>query len=310
MMGHASGDQNTLYYDICLEDYVPKKHLLRDIDRHLDLSELRRHLRPFYSHTGRPSVDPELMVRMLLIGYCFGIRSERRLCEEVQLNLAYRWFCRLGLDEAVPEHSTFSKNRHGRFRDSDAFCFVFEQIVRRAMVEGLVAGEGFAVDASVVKADANRQRGVPGDRDVDWSESDQARRPIREYLDSLDACAPVKAPKNLSLTDPMAQWTAAPGGPAFYAYSTNYLVDIEAGIIVDVEATPAHRSQEVNATKTMVERVEERFSMKPKRLIGDTAYGTAEMVGWTVEEKAIEPHVSMGEVRARRRDIRTLAIPV
>jgi transposase len=295
MMGHASGDQNTLYYDICLEDYVPKKHLLRDIDRYLDLSALRQHLMPFYSHTGRPSVDPELMVRMLLIGYCFGIRSERRLCEEVQVNLAYRWFCRLGLDEAIPEHSTFSKNRHGRFRDSDAFRFVFEQIVRRAMVEGLVGAEGFAVDASVIKADANRQRGVPGDRDVDWSEAEQARRPIREYLDSLDACEPRKAPKNLSLTDPLAQWTAAPGGPAFYAYSTNYLVDIEAGIIVDVEATPAHRSQEVNATKTMIERAEERFSMKPKRLIGDTAYGTAEMVGWMVEEKAIEPHVSLWE---------------
>ena len=114
MMGCTSSDQSTLYYDICLEDYVPKKHLLRDIDRHLDLSELRRYLTPFYSHTGRPSVDPELMVRMLLIGYCFGIRSERRLCEEVQVKLAYRWFCRLGLDEAVPEHSTFSKNRHGR----------------------------------------------------------------------------------------------------------------------------------------------------------------------------------------------------
>ncbi len=195
MMGHASGDQSTLYYDICLEDYVPKKHLLRDIDRHLDLSELRRYLTPFYSHTGRPSVDPELMVRMLLIGYCFGIRSERRLCEEVQVNLAYRWFCRLGLDEAVPEHSTFSKNRHGRFRDSDVFRFVFEQIVRRAMVEGLVGAEGFAVDASIIKADANRQRGVPGDCDVDWGEPEHVRRPIREYLDSLDACEVRKAPK-------------------------------------------------------------------------------------------------------------------
>ena len=134
MMGRTSSDQSKLYYDICLEDYVPKKHLLRDIDRHLDLSGLRQYLTPFYSHTGRPSVDPELMVRMLLIGYCFGIRSERRLCEEVQVNLAYRWFCRLGLDESVPEHSTFSKNRHGRFRDSDTFRFVFEQIVRRAKI--------------------------------------------------------------------------------------------------------------------------------------------------------------------------------
>lgn len=291
MMGRTSGTQSKLFYDICLEDYVPQGHLLRAIDLHLDLGNLRGHLRPFYSHTGRPSVDPELMVRMLLIGYCFGIRSERRLCEEVQVNLAYRWFCRLGLDEAVPEHSTFSKTRHGRFRDSDAFRFLFEEVVRQAMVEGLVGGEGFAVDASAVKADANRQRGVAGDVDVDWGAPEQVRRPIREYLDSLEACEPPKARKNLSLTDPMARWTAAPGGPAFYAYSTNYLVDIHAGIIVDVEATPAYRGQEVTATRTMVERVEARFSMKPKRLIGDTAYGTAEMLGWLVEEKAIEPHV-------------------
>jgi transposase len=119
-------------------------------------------LGPFYSETGRPSIDPELMVRMLIIGYCFGIRSERQLCEEVHLNLAYRWFCRLALEADVPDHSTFSKNRHGRFRDSDLLREVFEMTVRRCMAEGLVAGEGFAVDASMIKADANRKRGVTG----------------------------------------------------------------------------------------------------------------------------------------------------
>ena len=155
MMGSPGGDQEQLFYSFSLEDHVPKDHLLRGIDRFLDLSELRGQLAPFYSHTGRPSIDPVLMIRMLVIGYSFGIRSERRLCEEVHLNLAYRWFCRLGLSEAVPDHSTFSKNRHGRFRQSDAFRIVFETVLRRCMAEGLVRGEGFAIDASVIKADAN-----------------------------------------------------------------------------------------------------------------------------------------------------------
>ena len=126
MMGQNGGNQNRLFYSFNLEDHVPASHLLRGIDKFLDLSDLRSYLPPFYSHTGRPSIDPELMIRMLIVGYCFGIRSERRLCEEVHLNLAYRWFCRLGLEDAVPEHSTFSKNRHGRFRESDTFRHVFE----------------------------------------------------------------------------------------------------------------------------------------------------------------------------------------
>ena len=141
MMGQQAGVQDQLFYSFKLDAHVPADHLLRGIDRFLDLGELRAHLAPFYSHTGRPSVDPELMIRMLIVGYCFGIRSERRLCEEVQLNLAYRWFCRLGLEEAVPEHSTFSKNRHGRFRDSEAFRQLFETVLQRCIVEGLVGGE-------------------------------------------------------------------------------------------------------------------------------------------------------------------------
>lgn len=160
MMGQATV-QDQLFYAFNLDDHVPGDHLLRGVDRFLDLSELRQHLAPFYSHTGRPSIDPELMIRMLVIGYCLGIRSERRLCEEVHLNLAYRWFCRLGFEHRVPDHSTFSKNRHGRFRQSDAFRFVFEAVLHRCMTEGLVQGEGFAIDASIIKADANRARNAP-----------------------------------------------------------------------------------------------------------------------------------------------------
>ena len=191
----------------------------------------------------------------------------------------------------MPDHSTFSKNRHGRFRNSHTLRFVFEKVLERCLAEGLVGGEGFAIDASVIKADANRQRGVPGS-DASWDRESSLTRPVREYLEALDAAEEArKPPKNVSLTDPAAQWTAAPGGPAFYAYSTNYLIDTKAGVILDVEATPAHRTNEVNATKVMVDRVEERFEIKPTHLIGDTAYGTAEMLGWMVDEKAIEPHV-------------------
>ena len=303
MMGQQAGAQDQLFYSFNLDAHVPSDHLLRGIDRFLDLSGLRLHLASFYSHTGRPSVDPELNIRMLVVGYCFGIRSERRLCEEVHLNLAYRWFCRLGLEEAVPEHSTFSKNRHGHFRDSGAFRLLFETVLERCIGEGLVGGEGFAIDASVVKADASRARAVPGaelpNRRLDGASSTRA---VREYLEGIDQAASGRLEterKNISLTDPAAEWTCAPGGPAFFAYSTNYLVDVQAGVIIDVEATSAHRTEEVDATRTMIERAEQRFALKPKHLIGDMAYGAAPMLGWLMRDKQIAPHIPVWDKSER-----------
>ncbi len=297
MMGQQGSPQDQLFYAFNLDAQVPADHLLRRIDAVLDLSELRAHLAPFYSHTGRPSIDPELMIRMLIIGYCFGIRSERRLCEEVHLNLAYRWFCRLSLEDTVPEHSTFSKNRHGRFRDSDTFRWLFDEVLRRCMAAGLVKAEGFAVDASVVAADASGQRSVPGTVTVDWNDPSLRTRAVQEYLAGLDVQAP--PPKSVSLTDPQARWTCAPGGPAFFAYSTNYLIDVEHGVIVDVEATPSNRTSEVDSTKAMIERVEARFALKPERLIGDMAYGGAATLAWLVEDKGIEPHVPVWDKTQR-----------
>jgi transposase len=275
--------------------------LLRSIDRFVDLSDVRRDLAPFYSATGRPSVDPELMMRILIIGYCFGIRSERRLCEEVHLNLAYRWFCRLGLDGPVPDHSTFSKNRHGRFRESDLLRRVFETVVRRCMEEGLVGGEGFAVDGSLIKADANRQRGTEGDQ---WIPPEKTSRAVEEYLAVLDdaafgAATPV-TPKFISPADPAARWTGANGGLAFFAYSANYLVDLDNAIVVDVEATTAIRQAEVTAAKRMIDRTMDRFDLYPARLAGDSGYGSAEMLGWLVYEKGIEPHVTVFDKSARK----------
>jgi len=289
MMGRQA-TKRELFVSVSLDEYVPEDHLLRAVDRHLDLSEFRQNLAMSYSHTGRPSIDPELIARMLIIGYCYGIRSERRLCEEVSVNLAYRWFCRLGLKDKVPDHSSFSKNRHGRFRDHDAFRQLFDSVLRRCMAEGLVRGEGFATDASMIKADAQRQHSKAGD-EIDWGDPEQASRPVREYLAALERDNPLPLPKRISLTDPAATWTAAAGGPAVFAYSTNYLIDLEAGVIVDVEASTVSKQAEVEATKTMIDRVEEKFAIKPQRLVGDTNYGVAAMLGWLVDEKMIAPHV-------------------
>lgn len=295
MMGERTVMQAALFYEFNLERHVPADHLIRSIDRFVDLSHIREHLRPFYSEMGRPSIDPELMIRMLLVGYCFGIRSERRLCEEVHLNLAYRWFCRLGLDGDVPDHSTFSKNRHGRFRDSDLLRELFELTVQRCIDEGLVGGDGFAADASLIKADANKQRSAAAADEVDWHGLAATRRSVQEYLEVLDDAAwggasEVK-PKFVSRSDPAAQWTGAMKGLAFFAYATNYLIDLKHAVIVDVEASRAIRQAEVGAVRTMIDRVDERFGLYPEKLAADTAYGTAEMLGWLVYEKGIEPHI-------------------
>src|SRR3954452_3354527 len=261
MMGHRQVEQAALFYEFSLERHIPADHLLRSIDRFVDLQEIRQDVAPFYSNIGRPSIDPELMIRMLLVGYCSGIRSERRLCEEVHLNLASRWFCRLGLDGDVPDHSTFSKNRHGRFRDSDLLRRLFEAILRRCIDEGLVGGENFAIDASLIKADANRQKGVEGEKGL---APEAAGHAIHEYLAVLDdaafGAATEVTPKFVSPADPAARWTGAHGGQAFFAYPTNYLIDTDHAIIVDVEATTAIRQAEVLAARRMIERTAQNLA--------------------------------------------------
>ncbi|MEA3154581.1 MAG: hypothetical protein QOK44_2170 [Betaproteobacteria bacterium] len=295
MMGRLKSEQGQLFYQFNLEDAVPYDHLVRRIDTALDLTWLRSELASHYSLMGRPSIDPELMIRMLVVGYVFAIRSERLLCREVQVNLAYRWFCRLGIEDAIPDHSAFSRVRNERFREGDLFRRVFERVVETCIGAGLVGGEAFAVDASLIEADANKQRSIAG---RDWRrDRDPARssRAVKEYLATLDdtawGAASDVVPKFVSPSDPAAQWTGAHKGPAFFAYSDNYLIDVKFGVIVDVEASRAIRQAEVGAAKTMIERTEERFGIKPERLAADTAYGTAPMLNWLVEEKGIAPHI-------------------
>ena len=303
MMGRQTGDQSQLFYLFNLEQRIPASHLLRRINPIVTqvLAGLREKLAPFYSEIGRPSIDPELMLRMLIVGYCYGIRFERRLCEEVALHLAYRWFCRLDLDDEVPDHSTFSVNRHGRFRHSDIFRQIFEAVVFACMNAGLVKGEGFAVDASVIEANASRYHGKAPD-EIDWSLPERQTRAAAEFLAGLDDEDPDanrNLPKVISPVDPCSAWTAKANKRVQFGYGLNYLIDIgPAAVIVGVEATPARTYDEVAATKPMLERTEKIFGLKPKRLVADTAYGTGKFLGWLIGA-GVTPHIPVWDKSTR-----------
>src|SRR6185295_15733046 len=217
MMGRLNHDQGEFFYSFRLDEAVPDDHPARAIAAVLDLSWVHSELAPFYPKIGRPSIDPVLMVRMLVVGYAFAIRSERALCREVQVNLAYRWFCGLGIEDKIPDHSAFSRARNERFRDSGIFRCVFERVIEACLAAGLVGGEGFAVDASLIAADANKQRSIPGS---EWSKARDpatASRAVKEYLATLEDAAFGAAtdvtPKFVSPSDPAAQWTGAMRGP-------------------------------------------------------------------------------------------------
>src|SRR5918996_2029540 len=295
MMGRLNQDQGQLFYSFCLDEVVPDDHLARKIAAVLDLSWMRAELAPHYPNNGRPSIDPELMIRMLIIGYVFAIRSERALCRDVQVNLAYRWFCGLSIEDKIPDHSAFSRARNERFRDSGIFRCVFERVVETCLTAGLIGGEGFAVDASLIAADANKQRSIPGSEWNKMRDPAAASRAMKQYLATLDdaafGAATEVTPKFVSPSDPAAQWTGAMRGPAFFAYADNYLVDVKFGVIVDVEATRAIRQAEVGAAKTMIERTQKRFGIKPARLAADSAYGSAPTLHWLVDDKQIAPHI-------------------
>src|SRR5271169_1058373 len=315
MMGRQERGQGQFFYAFDLDKVVAADHLVRQIDGVLDLDWVHKELAPYYSHTGRPSIDPVLMIRMLIVGYVFAIRSERRLCSEVQVNLAYRWFCKLGIEDGIPDHSVFSRARHERFRQSDALRRVFEGVVSKCIAAGLVGGEGFSIDASLIRADAGKKKRAPGDQPIAWPQAEDASRAVREYLAALDAAHNDeetgggdggsngsgnrgKPPKQVSLTDPQAAWVARKNTDPFFAYDANYLIDNKAGIIVDAEGTRANRIAEIAITETMVERVKKRFDLQPRRLAGDTVYGAVRLLKWLVDRN-ITPHIPVWDKSAR-----------
>ena len=285
MMGRQPRTESLFYY-FRLEDQIPEDHLLRLIDRYVDLSFVRERLKGLYSSTGRPSIDPEVLLRLLLVGYLYGITSERRLLEEVRMHLAYRWFTWLGFEQEIPDHSTFSKNRHGRFRQSDVFREVFEEIVRRCLEAGLAEGQNLAVDGTIVGANASRQSRVPREQ---LKEAAQVSRTVREYLTELEQVNPVSDAEKISTTDPDAILATKGGGTATMAYYDNYLIDTASRVILDVEATPALFHQETVAARRMIERAA-RLGLRPKSLGADKAYGSGEFLSWLLARN-IQPHI-------------------
>jgi hypothetical protein len=253
---------------------------------------------------------------MLIIGYVFAIRSERRICAEVQVNLAYRWFCKLGIEDGIPDHSVFSRARHERFRESDALRRVFEGVVAKCIAAGLVGGDAFSIDASLIKADVDKKKRAPGDQPIAWPKEEDTSRAVREYLAALDAAgsdedngagdgggstsggAKGGSPKQVSLTDPQAAWVTRKGIDPFFAYDANYLIDNKNGIILDAEGTRANRKEEIAVTETMLDRVQRCFDLRPQRLAGDTVYGVARLLKWLMDHK-ISPHVPVWDKSAR-----------
>jgi transposase len=305
MMGRLNHEQEQFFYSFRLDDAVPEDHPVRRIAAVLDLGWVYSELAPYYPKIGRPSVDPVLMIRMLIVGYVFGIRSERVLCRDVAVNLAYRWFCGLSIEDKVPDHSVFSRARNERFGNCGVFRSLFERVVGACIEAGLVGGEGFAVDASLIEADANKHRSIPG---MQWSKDidpAKAQRAVKEYLATLDdpayGAASEVTPKFVSPSDPAAQWTGALRDAAFFAYADNYLIDVKFGIIMDVEASRAIRQAEVGASQTMLVRTQECFGIRPQWLVGDTAYGSAPNLDWLVNTQGISPHVPVID-KSKRED--------
>jgi transposase len=301
MMGERSAVQEELFYGFSLEQHVPADHLLRSIDRFVDLSGIRQLLAPCYSAIGRPSIDPELLIRMLIVGYCFGIRSERRLCEEVHLNLAYRWFCRLGLYGDVPDHSTFSKTRHGRFREADLLRELSKPWFAVAWRKALLA-------AKALLSMPVRSSPMPTGNAISVRTKSLSRRPAGRWRNiwrfwMMRLLAPPRpSSRNPCLpVDPAARWTAEKGGAAIYAYYANYLIDVDHAVIVDVEASTAIRQAEVTAAKRVIERTQDRFGLWAERLMADTAYGSGPMLDWLVHERGIEPHIPVFD-KSKRTD--------
>ena len=299
MMGQHSRSEALFYY-FRLEDQVPENHLLRLIDGHVSFDFVREKLRDSYSDTGRPSIDPELLLRILLIGYLYGITSERKLVEELRMHLAWRWFTGLGFDQEIPHHSTFSKNRHGRFQESKLFEQLFEQIVAQCIRVGLVKGEHLSVDGSFVEANAAKESRIPREQ---LAEAAQVNRTVRQYLVEVAEQNPVEEPiheqDQVSTTDPDSTYATKGGTPARLGYYNNYLVDNASCVIVGVQATAARLSQETVAAKEMLTRFAHWQGHEPRSLVADAAYGNGELLHWLLE-RDITPYMRTRESALRQ----------
>ena len=300
IMGHHARSESLFYY-FRLEDQVPENHLLRLIDTHIDFSFVREQLKDSDSDTGRPSIDPELMLRIVLIGYLYGISSERKLVEELRMHLAWRWFTGLGFDQEIPHHSTFSKNRHGRFQESKLFEQLFEQIVKQCVEVGLVQGDHLSVDGSFVEANAAKESRIPREQ---LGEAAQVHHTVRQYLKEVEEQNPVEEPvhrqEQVSTTDPDSTYATKGGTPARLGYYDNYLVDNHSCVIVGVQATAARMSQETVAAQAMLNRFAQWQGREPESVAADTTYGNGEFLQW-LADRSITPYMRTRDSIHRKR---------
>src|SRR6201997_1776086 len=299
MMGHHARSEALFYY-FRLEDQVPENHLLRLIDKHVSFEFVRQQLKESYSETGRPSIDPELLLRILLIGYLYGITSERKLVEELRMHLAWRWFTGLGFDHEIPHHSTFSKNRHGRFQESKVFEQLFEEIVRQCVEVGLVQGKHLSVDGSFVEANAAKESRIPREQ---LAEAAQVNQTVRQYLVELEEQNPTEEPVHeqdqVSTTDPDSTYATKGGTPARMGYYDNYLVDNHSCVIVGVQATAARMSQETVAAQDMLSRFAHWQGREPESVAADTTYGNGEFLQWLADH-SITPYMRTRDSALRK----------
>lgn len=292
---HLKCEIEGTYKQIRLEDHVPENHLLRLIDRHISFDFVRENLRDSYSETGRPSIDPEVLLRILLIGYLYGITSERKLVEELRMHLAWRWFTGLGFEQDIPHHSTFSKNRHGRFEQSNLFQELFERIVDHCISAGFVKGEHISVDGSFIEADASTSSRIPREQ---LTEVAHVKRNVREYLSDLERENPAEGSKHeqdkVSTTDPDSTFFTKGDRPAHLGYFDNYLVDNQSCVIIDVEPTEARLSQETVAAREMIMRSAKRRGCFPQSIAADAGYGSGQLLAW-LEERDIVSYIPLRE---------------
>src|ERR1700689_3336951 len=302
MMGQHDRSEALFYY-FRLEDQIPENHLLRLIDKHISFEFVRRQLKDSYSETGRPSIDPELLLRSLLIGYLYGITSERKLVEELRMHLAWRWFTGLGFDQEIPHHSTFSKNRHGRFQESKLFEQLFEQIVRQCAAVGLVQGQHLSVDGSFVEANAAKESRIPREQ---LAEAARVHHTVRQYLREVEEQNPVEEPvqeqDQVSTTDPDSTYATKGGTPARLGYYDNYLVDNDSCVIVGVQATAARMSQETVAAQDMLTRFAQGQGREPSSIAADATYGKGEFLKW-MADRNVTPYMRTRDSIHRNRTV-------
>jgi len=294
-----------MFYYVRIEEMVPADHLLRLVDKHVGLGFIREKVKHLYSHTGRPSIDPEILLRMLLIGYLYGITSERRLCEEVKMHIGYRWFVGLNLEDKVPDHSTFSKNRHERFSMGSLFQEIFDEIVKQCIAKGLLTGRHLTVDSTYVKANASLKSLEPIVVDMsskEYIETIDKENPVDDKPwepgeDFPHKGKPVSNKTHRSRSDPDARLGRKSNKAITQLYhAATYVMDNKSRIIVGADVGEPDRHTDCDKALEQVRRVKWVHRLRPETLGADKGYSAGESIHGVLSE-GIQPHIPIVDHR-------------